>query len=228
MKKITKRILALVVAMTMLLAAVPVYAAMPAPSPSEIVVEIPKTETATLYPNSSWKFKTYYLGYISYAKKVTVKSSNTSVATISTPHKAPGYAEFTLTLKKEGTTNLTIVADKKTYKCKLTVKKYTNPISSIKIGSKTISGSKWNKMDLYNLKYNDFKLKKSKITVKLKSGWKLDNGGYMDYFQKGWMKSERMKNGKTITIKGGAGFQIWVWAVNTKTKQRVMIRLNFK
>ncbi len=59
--------------------------------------------------------------------------------------------------------------------------------------------------------------------------WILNN--YVDnlyYFQKGWMKSRDMKNGKPIRIKGGAPFEVGFTAINDVTGQCESINIIFR
>ena len=49
--------------------------------------------------------------------------------------------------------------------------KYKNPIVSITINGKKISGRKFNKTDVIKLNYNTYKGKKNKITYQIKNGW---------------------------------------------------------
>ena len=73
--------------------------------------------------------------------------------------------------KRQGTTTTSIKIGSKTYKTKITILKYKNPIVSITINGKKISGSKFNKTDVIKLNYNTYKGKKNKITYQIKNGW---------------------------------------------------------
>ena len=97
------------------------------------------------------------------------------------------------------------------------VKKYENPVASVKVGNKTVPGSKFD-ADAYRvLNYSQFANKRKKITFNLKKGWSVQE---VYYAQSGWMKSEDMQNGEIIKIKGGKGFQVGAVVVNDKTGQR--------
>ena len=50
----------------------------------------------------------------------------------------------------------------------------------------------------------------------------------ISYFQKTWQKSEDVKNGSIVPIKGGSGFQIMTAVVNDKTGQVEHLLLWFK
>lgn len=227
MKKITKRILALVVAMTMLLAAVPVYAA-------PIYADMEKTKTITFYPSSAdnKSMETLYgensIGYVGGTSSISLKSSNTSIATVTKRKVDDKMYIVYVVAKKTGTVTVTMTVNKKKYTSKVTIKKYENPISSIKVGKTTFSGSKFNKNIKYNVKYSQFQNKNANVTVKLKSGWKVFNDGNLEYIRKGWNKSEFFKNGGRISIKGGSGFKVIFSAVNTKTNQVMHFCLYFK
>ena len=78
---------------------------------------------------------------------------------------------FTFVPKQAGTTTTSIKIGSKTYKTKITILKYKNPIVSITINGKKISGRKFNKTDVIRLNYNTYKGKKNKITYQIKNGW---------------------------------------------------------
>lgn len=200
---------------------------------SEIHLSLESKITATLYPDKDRSGLGYYIGstYDSYgmngktAVKVTAKSDNSRVATVKAK-KLDGNWYIYATLKKPGTTNVTVKVNGKSYKTKLIVKKYVNPVSSIKVGKTIIKGSRFNKKTVYNLKYSKFANKKSTITVRLKKGWKLKWD--VEYVKKGWQKNSNIKNGAALKIDGGKGFFISFTAQNTKTGQEEYVVVFFK
>lgn len=234
--KTLKKLFAVMLTMMMLLNVLPVQAAS--------ALDVPESLTYTLYSSkdasgdASKKNKRFAVWVP--AKVTSLKSSKKSVATV-TQAKVKGVTGryVYVNLKKPGTTTISFKYKSKTYKTKITVKKYVNPVASVKIGSTVVSSSKFKSRSETSLKYSKFANKKVKVNIKLKSGWKLvravaqdqavmSTGAYFDYAQKGWWKSEQVKNNSKIKIAGGKGYQIIFGAVNTKTKQYEKIVVRFK
>lgn len=225
MKRV-KKLFVVMLALTMLFTALPVQAASS--------LEVPKSLNYTLYSSkdaSNNASKTRKKSIVWVPSKVTsLKSSKKSVATV-TQSKAAGSGRFIyVNLKKAGTTTISFKYKSKTYKTKITVKKYVNPVSSVKIGSTTLSSSTFKNSSEASLKYSKFANKKVKVSVKLKPGWKLvrsmmqdgwvvSTGPYFDYALSGWLKSAQVRNNSKIKITGGKGAYIFFGAVNTKTNQ---------
>lgn len=217
MKKLLKRILTVTLSIMMILAAIPVQAAAPS--------YLTKSKTITLYTGKTARLMMYqktWLGFFASGvdKVKSVKNSNPSVAEVSAE-----YGSIYAAPKKTGKTVITATDGKITKKCTLKVKKYENPVASVKVGNKTVPGSKFD-ADAYRvLNYSQFANKRKKITFNLKKGWSVQE---VYYAQSGWMKSEDMQNGEIIKIKGGKGFQVGAVVVNDKTGQREDLLLWFK
>lgn len=86
------------------------------------------------------------------------------------------YALIGCQNKKSGTATISFKIGKKTYKTKVAVKKYTNPlktvnIAGIKNGKSTNLASKLNKKNQANLE--NMSKRTAKITIVPKSGWKI-------------------------------------------------------
>lgn len=218
MKKVCKKLMTIVMATVMLL-----MTATPAFAGSNIGLYISKNMTMTLYSKQSVKNNPYantsYIAYIENAK-VSVKSSNPKVATVKVKSK-----NIVVTAKKTGKVTITIKKGSKNYRCKVTVSKYANPISSVKVGKTTISGKKFNTNNYMNFKYSKYAGKKTAVKIKMKKGWKLLS---MDYAQKTWRKGENIKNGSKVPVKGGSGFTVGAYVMNTATQQTEIISLQFK
>lgn len=236
MKRIWKQMAGILLALTMVLAAVPAEMT----SAAVYYEGIPTEMTVTLYSRKDTaagtkKNKQYIAGYGKEGKKLKkLKSSDKSVAELSKVTTKYGTSLY-VTAKKPGTATLSYKAGAKSYEIKVTVQKYQNPVNSIKIGKKMINGEKFNKRSTCILKYKDFANKKVRINIQLAEGWsfdqKLSMGKYVDalyYFQKGWMKSEDMKNGKSIRVKGGAPFEFGCDVVNDVTGQKEHINVIFR
>ena len=217
MKKTCKKLMAMMMA-----AAVLLVTALPVAADYYAEQIIPEKMTVTLYSAQSVKNRLSnetYLGYVS-GKKLTVKSSSPKIATAKVKN-----GSITVKAKKAGKTKITVKQGSKSYTCEMTVAKYVNPISSVKVGKTTISGKKFNKNSYVNLKYSKYANKKSAIKFKLKKGWKLM---YADYAKKGWQKGENFKNGAKVKVRGGAGFIISAYVMNTATGQTEFVMINFK
>lgn len=179
--------------------------------------------TLSLYSKETVKnayfSNTSYIAYLGKGK-VSVKSSNPKVATVKVKSK-----NIVVTAKKTGKVTITIKKGSKNYRCKVTVSKYANPISSVKVGKTTISGKKFNTNNYMNFKYSKYAGKKTAVKIKMKKGWKLLS---MDYAQKTWRKGENIKNGSKVPVKGGSGFTVGAYVMNTATQQTEIISLQFK
>lgn len=243
MKKTWKILISLVLILTMLFGVIPVEAA-------SALVDVPKTETFTLYSSKDVGFgntkkNEVYLYSVPSGTVTNLKSSKTAVAA-AVKKTYNGAAFIYLKLKKAGKTTVSFKYKSKTYKITVTVQKYKNPVSSIKIGNTKLASSKFKTLSTQTLKYSSYANKKQKITISLAKGWKLqsyetvnineDTGEFTTknisgfwYVQKGWQKSSDIKSNKsTITIKGGKGYTIEIPVVNTKTKQEEVINIIFK
>ncbi|MCD7744599.1 MAG: hypothetical protein LUI13_04820 [Lachnospiraceae bacterium] len=237
MKRMWKRIISLMMVFLMLQSVIPAQAA-------STKLDVPSELTMTLY--SSKKDVQWYGGslnkqYLVYSPNSikNMKSSNSKVVKIS----KSGTSVY-LTAKKAGTATVSFKTGGRTYKIKVTVVKYQNPVSSVAIGSTTIAGSKFDKAATTNVKYSKFANKKVKVMFTLAEGWSVkesehtnvksngdvsvSTGAYLEYARKGWAKSDSFKNGKKVSVKGGAGFFIICTAVNDSTGQEETITINFK
>lgn len=121
--------------------------AIPVMAKNENTVYIPKKSVYTLYPSYPGKYEIFHCKVS--GKKVTVKSDNTKVVTARIVDD-----ELLVTLKKPGIANLKVKIGKKTYNSKIVVKKYVNPLESVKIGKTTIKGKAFNKNNIASVKYS--------------------------------------------------------------------------
>jgi len=201
-------------------------------------ISVPSTVTITRYSAKDRNAKTgatFNKQYFTYVpgKITNLKSNKTSVVKVSKTENTYSGTTSTsiyLTAKKAGTATVSFKYNGKTYKTKVTVKKYTNPVSSITIGSTKLSSSKFSSKSAVTLSYSKYAGKKVKVKATLKSGWKVSEegwSGYIEYLQNGWMKSEMLKNGKSLTISGGSGFFIRIPAYNSSTGQQENIYIYF-
>ena len=227
MKKLRKAAASLGMAAAMLCTAVPVQAA-----PADQA--LPESVTMTIYPKDDkeranhiyGKNEKSYLAYVDGTVKI-LKSSNPSVAKLlKNETNIAGTKSTALFVKpkKAGNTTVSLKSKSKTYQVKVKVKKYQNPLSSVKIGNKSLKMSKLKKSSNYILDYAKFAGKKQKVSVKMASGWQLIS---MEYARKSWQKSESMKNGSSVTVKGGLGFELCVVARNKTTGQMETVEFFF-
>ena len=172
--------------------------------------DIPQKQTFYLF-NGDWKVsQDWYLPGVKSTKNVTnLKNSNKKVATVK-PYKYAGEVFVGVTPRKPGKTTVSFTAKvngkKKNYKCVVTVKKYVNPFSSLKVGSTSIT-KKFNNKTAIDISVNGTK-KNQKVSFKLKKGWKLDWGGYYKAFD--GSNNKVVKNGTKITVKKNRQLQFWL------------------
>ena len=170
MKRTLKKIVALVTVLSMLLLTVPTFAH----SGSVGVTDIQKTMKGYSSPSKS-PYQILYMGATMSTEKITITYTNKKIGTVKKQKVTNPLGEirviFTFVPKQAGTTTTSIKIGSKTYKTKITILKYKNPIVSITINGKKISGSKFNKTDVIKLNYNTYKGKKNKITYQIKNGW---------------------------------------------------------
>ena len=218
-KKMSKKCLSVLLAFCML---VSLITAAPVMTWAKQTPDIPKSATFVAYPEHGYQ----PLARIP-SKASSLKTSNKSVVSVVKQSKISDkdigtHYYIYLKAQKPGTATVSVKFKGKTYKTRVTVKKYVNPIQSVKIGSTSVSGSKFNSSSIVNLSYAKFANKKVKTTVTLKKGWKLDTDFYLktpvvEYFQKNDLEGKPVKNGSKIPVKGGKGFEILVTAINEKT-----------
>lgn len=189
---------------------------------------VTSSRVLTLYPSSGKNFYSAFgslasaniniAGTTSKNGKVTsIKSTDKSVATIGTK-VGSGIAKnrkfIYITAKKAGTATVSYKADGTTYKYKVTVKKYTTPFASLKLGGTNIA-SKFKKTNVYTLPYSKYANKKIKLSYKAKSGWSID----ADYLlSTKAQKSDWVKNNGTFKVTK-KNSMLYLNATNTKTKQ---------
>lgn len=234
MKNFSKKLSAVIIAFVALFVMLPAVSAQAASTTQSL--NIPKKATITLYNK-----KDLYVGtgkskmneqllhrvYIN-AKVTNLKSSNNAVLTVKKYESAAKnmiYTHIYANAKKAGTSTVSFKVNNKTYKTKVTVKKYINPISYIKVGNTKISGSRFNSTANYNLKYAKYAGKKTKITIKLAKGWDFYYHDYTENGEKGSMTvystakayPKSLTNGKTIKIKGTKGYTFHITVVQKST-----------
>ena len=207
MKKLNKKLLSFLLAFGMILSMFAVTSATGWAADEHV----PASATLVAHPKPATE------SLASLSSKVSgLKSSNKAVVTVKLSKSTYGTSQTYYTIlavpKKAGTATVSFKCQGKTYKIKVTVKKYVNPVKSVKIGATTVPGSRFKSSSETGLSYAKFAGKKVKTTVTL---------------AKGWMRSESVANGSKIPVAGGKGFRIMFTAVNSKTgiKERITIEL---
>ena len=177
MKKTVKRLLVLLLAVSMTMVA-------PVRADAKTIKDY--TQGFTLYPKNSPSYSDKQdLGICTGKTKIkNLTNSNKSVAKVTVGKSENGYVIY-VQPKKAGTTNISYKVGKDTHKRKLIVKKYVNPYKQVKINGKDIT-SKFNKTNICVLSYKQYKGKTIKLSFKRKGFWYMHHG---DYIEKG---SERI------------------------------------
>lgn len=192
-KNIFTSIIALVMAMTMLLTAMPVSAKTTKKTSSASIVisaTVKKTPEAVFLGSTLKK-----------EGKANVKTTNKSAGAVTRKKIGVLYAYY-FTPKKTGKTTITLTTKKQIIKRKITVAKYQNPVSVIQIGGNIINGSKYNKTDRMYLKYSSYKNRPWTFRVIPKPGYKLS---YLCAKNKAGAEVAYINANDKIYPKGGAG-----------------------
>ena len=139
-------------------------------------------------------------------KVLGLKSSNTSVVSVK---KMPFLGDYTITLKakKTGTSIVSFKVKRKngktySFKSKVTVHNYTNPLNVCKFGRKDYKKSFDKKTMVPVAKGYP---KKAKVCITAKKGYKIAAIYYSEY---GTGIQKKIKNGSTVTMDGSHYLQI--------------------
>jgi hypothetical protein len=198
---------------------------------ADSILTVSYAKTMTVSTGGNGEYYCEMSGSVKNIKKVKVTSSNKKVIYIGAMDG--DSTGFVFTALKAGSANLTIKATltsgkTKTYKAKVKAINYSNPIKSLKIGSKELA-SKFKK-DIY-ASYNN-KTDSEKLSIKLKSGWTLksikhvyyetvpnedSSGDASEAYETIEEKTVKIKNGGKITYVDNEGSLI-IKAYNKKTK----------
>lgn len=219
MKKHLKQFLAVVTVLIMVLAAVPTFA--------EEGVNSSRNVYAQIHAQKGYILGSYH------PTKTTVKCTmSKNLGKVKKTRRSDGYDWYYFYPSKPGKTIVTIKSKDKTSNSRtetakhaFTILKYQNPVSSIKIGSTKISGSKFNKMDRISLSYNKYSQKSNAIKVVAKKGWTYD--GIMAYDKAGNQIGYDVL--KSFQAAGGKGnYILKAVFTNKKTKAAEAVEIVFK
>lgn len=202
---------------------------------TEVIAELdtakkaPSKKTVTLYSAKDryWAGKTKQIKNknalcVVKGKVTKLKSRNRAVAELLTS-TSRGYTTIYVKPKKAGTTVVSFKQGNKTYKTKITVKKYVNPVQQVKIGTTVQNGAKLASSSILKVSCGKNLGKRTPVSVSLSSGWSLSS---MTYTQKGAQVGASMKNGDSILLQKGLVVNATV--KNKALKQTEEITIRFK
>lgn len=148
-----------------------------------------------------------------------LKSSNPSIVKVTA---RDGYIDLKFG-KKTGKVKITCTVKGKKLSTYYTVKKYTNPLSTFKIGNKSFV-SKFNKTDVYTQKSGH---KNKILKLKAKKGWKIQSVMVLNTAPGvKFYKVNKSSFSKKITLNAGvhSSGEIQVAMYNSKTKVSELVR----
>ena len=223
MKKLSKKVIAfaLAVVMTLTAGAVAPQGNVEVQAASGRVYVNPYSATVVTYkPGSALSRFSSVISIMGCSKAKEIKNLKSSNKYIKVAPR-DGYIRVEFG-KKAAKSTITCTVKGVKLKTTFTVKKYTNPCKTFKIG-KTSLLSKFNKNDV--LRTNKA-FKKQKLDIKLKSGWKISSvhvtsgtGSYKNY------RVNKSSFSKKITVSNNYGY-IYVYCYNEKTKVSECLQIN--
>lgn len=215
MKKATKRVLAAFLALTM------VFTLLAVPATSMKDVSAATSKKVYFYPSNGVvtykpgdQYSSYYtiISIIGCSKKSEIKKLKSTNKDIRVEAK-DGYVKAYFG-KKAATTTISCTAKGVKIKTKLTVKKYTNPVKTFKIGSKNYA-SKYAKNDDYRL---NKKVSKKQLSIKANAGWKIRSVYVVNgSTRKSYTWLDKTSFSKKITLSKVNNAYVYVVMYNTKT-----------
>lgn len=196
------------------------------PVPTDELCDLVKQKKATFVMNDPDTL------YLADSSVTSAKSSNSSVIKIRKskdidPDTDKSVTEWYAEVKKTGKTTITLKKKNgKVQKCKVTVIKYKNPFKEVKAGNSKVvmeKGSgyyieKWTK----NLAKSG---KKYKVSVKLKSGYKLKKIETVRYNAKGNLVYKTVKNNAKAKL--SSDMQLRITYKDKKSGKTVHYRLTY-
>lgn len=165
-KKVFSTMLALVIVITTIMVSTP-FTVVTEAANKEIYVNPYSKRVVTYKPEGDTRDNYTVISIMGCNKKSEIKNLKSSDKSV-TLEKQDGYI---VAYYKNKAVKATITCTVKNVKLKttLTVKKYSNPLKTLKIGSKNYT-SKFNKTDEFELKSA---VKNQKLSVQLNKGWKI-------------------------------------------------------
>lgn len=179
---------------------------------SKKVYFYPSNGVVTYKPGD--QYSSYYtiISIIGCSKKSEIKKLKSTNKDIRVEAK-DGYVKAYFG-KKAATTTISCTAKGVKIKTKLTVKKYTNPVKTFKIGSKNYA-SKYAKNDDYRL---NKKVSKKQLSIKANAGWKIRSVYVVNgSTRKSYTWLDKTSFSKKITLSKVNNAYVYVVMYNTKT-----------
>ena len=195
MKKVKNLVIALFLAFTFIVADL---AAAPATAQAAGTLKFAKSITL-MRENGTDGTGTYgIINSVKSDKILNLKSSNKSVAMVKNV-QFRGDHSIAIKGNKQGTTTVSFTVQRKngkkySFKSKVSVFNYTNPLSKCTFG-KTDYSKQFDKGDHYFASFGT--AKKGKINIAVKKGYKLDSLYFCEY---GTGARKKIKSGSTITL----------------------------
>lgn len=215
MKKYLKKVMAVVIVLTMILAS----------SVSVFANTLKQTAYTQIHLETGYILGSYHPTKDSVKFSMTQKLGNIKVTSIG----HDGYYYYHFFPKKTGKTTITTKSKYDNSKRIFTIRKYENPVSSIKIGDTTVKGSKFNKTDRIYLSYDKYVKQKNQLVITPKEGWEvvrirtLNKSGSKEY------QSLSPYDKNSIKPTGGKGnYKLSIEFMNTKTYGRITEEIVFK
>lgn len=121
-----------------------------------------------------------------------------------------------------GSTTVTVIIGDQVLTSKIKVLPYKNPVSSVKLGTTTISGSKYNKTPMLSRQIGCATgYKKVKYTCTPKKGWSVKKVYYSNDYSEIYFAT---KNGRVLNLNPPAPYTIYTDLINQQTGQEVTIQ----
>ena len=199
-------------------------------------------QTLTLYPSKSLHYNANRRIFATTNETVvntdsymnwgtsSFKSSKTSVVSLIsrkvymlTQTNPDSYSAYFMKAKKTGSAVVSYKKGKDTYKQKVIVKKYVNPL--FRMTKHMNLTSKFNKNAHYVLSYDKYKNKELKLQIKGKDGWNISTRKLND--PKGCELGTWLNDGDTFKVANKNMF-LTVFAYDQKTKQTIECTIIFK
>ncbi|MCR5271550.1 MAG: hypothetical protein K6E13_00995 [Lachnospiraceae bacterium] len=234
MKNFIKKFAVLAMAAAITLTAAPINALAAVSAPSSVTLYAGSTDgssTRTTYISISGLKKSSTIKSVKSSKKSVAAYYSKSLSSYITEYassSSSGYKSYSgdieVLCKKAGSATISYKIDNKTYKTKVNVKKYTNPVKSLKINGKDVA-SKFKKSSYVSAKKPSKTIKNFKVSATAASGWKITSiscsesaesdstNGSLSNYNKG-LKSRTLIIDR---VKKGSSCYINVYCVNTKT-----------
>lgn len=239
-KKIITILMTLIVMISTMIPAVTVEAAtISAPSKSVFYLDGVKNQTGCIAIKLGERMKSTNFS------ESSIKISNKKIVTLDRAFPSGGmtgrdgtwyfgYYYISLKFKKTGTTTVSYKIGKKTYKTKVTVYPYTNPLKKVKMtkvnGNKNIS-DKLDKSRIASAIKLTKKVENCKLTLEANNGWKITSvyGSFALAGGAGFLSGGYKKSKVTVKLPTfDERTSLRIYMINTKTGGELTCEYSFK